>query len=190
MVFNLFCPMRRKLLKALLLTMLPASMSLAQEAAPSDQVAAIFPQGVDWNNATPEQMYSAIYNAVKNNPDATLDIVQSSLNNIERTGRYPRAGNGGGKEVIEDDGQPRTFEDMALEVGKAATAANPAMTQSIANLINGLVPTLPTQMIVDSITGAQPPPTDPGGSGGGGTPGIFLPSGSGGGGGGGGIPSS
>lgn len=180
-----------KLLLALLLLATPVAMSQAQEAAPSDEVAALFPQGVDWNNATPEQMYSAIYNAVKKNPDATLDIVQSSLNNIERTGRYPRAGNGGGKEVVEeDDGQPRpprTLEDMALEVGKAATAANPAMAQSIANLINGLVPTLPPQVIMDSINGAQPPP-DTGGGGGGG-PGIYLPSG-GGGGGGGGTPSS
>lgn len=185
--------MLRIFLSALLVVVLPVAMSQAQEAAPTDEVAALFPQGVDWNNATPEQMYSAIYNAVKKNPDATLDIVQSTLNNIERTGRYPRAGNGGGKEVVEeDDGRPRppqTFEDMALEVGKAATAANPAMAPSIANLISGLVPTLPPQTVTNAITGAQPPP-DTGGGDGGGTPGVFLPSGGGGGGGGGGNPSS
>lgn len=162
------------------------SPAVGQEAG-SDKVAAMFPRGVDWNNASPEQMYSAIYNAVKNNPDATLDIVKSSLNNIEQTGRYPRAGNGGGKEVIEDNDQPRTFEDMALEVAKAATAANPAMAQAIINTVNSMVPTLPPPTITEAVTGAQPPPES---GGGGETPGVLLPSGSSGGGSGGGTPSS
>jgi len=49
-----------------------------------------FPEGVNWNNATPIQVSEAVFAAVKENPDAALDISAAALKEALQTGRFPQ----------------------------------------------------------------------------------------------------
>lgn len=133
-----------------------------------------FPPGIDWTNATPEQIRQAVFNAVKADPDAAVDIVTSSIESVAQTGRFPRAGETDGKQVL--DPNVDTFEEVSDQIGDAATEANPSMATQIAQAVNNAVG---TTMVTDTSSGGGG-----GGGGGGGAP--PLPGGFGGGGGGGG----
>jgi len=142
-------------------------------AASSQAVSITFPPGIDWGNATPEQIRQAVFDAVKSDPDAAVDIVTSSINSVAQTGRFPRAGETDGKQVLDPD--VTTFEEVADQIGDAATEANPAMATQIAQAVNNSVG---STTVTDTSSGGG------GGGGGGGAP--PLPGGFGGGGGGGG----
>lgn len=139
----------------------------------SHAVSIAFPPGIDWGNATPEQIRQAVFDAVKSDPDAAIDIVTSSIDSVAQTGRFPRAGETDGKQVLDPD--VTTFEEVADQIGDAATEANPAMATQIAQAVNNSVG---STTVTDTSSGGG------GGGGGGGAP--PLPGGFGGGGGGGG----
>jgi hypothetical protein len=48
-----------------------------------------FPEGVNWNNATPDQIADAVFSAVKNHPNAAPEIATASVREVRRTGRFP-----------------------------------------------------------------------------------------------------
>ena len=65
----------------------PAKTALGKRTSSSSEFG--FPEGVDWNNATPDQIADAVFNAVKSNPDAAPDIAVAALHKATRTGRWP-----------------------------------------------------------------------------------------------------
>lgn len=134
-----------------------------------------FPPGVNWNNATPEQIAEAVFTAVKNNPDAAPDLAVNGLQAAAGTGRWNLAGAEDGKQSVDPDGSggDPSLQDIAQVIGDAAKRANPAMAPQIDSAIAGALPGL-----IAGLGG----PGGSGGSGGGGPPPV--PSGFGGGGGG------
>lgn len=135
-----------------------------------------FPPGVDWSTATPEQIDEAIFNAVKNNPDAAADIAVAGLQSAAGTGRWNKVGAEDGKQSVDPDGSSGdpSLEDIASVIGDAAKRANPAMAPQIDSTIAGALPGL-----VAGTTGIGG-----GGDGGGGGGSPPVPGGFGGGGGG------
>jgi hypothetical protein len=131
-------------------------------------VAVAFPPGVDWNNATPEQIRRAVYDAVKADPNSAIEIVSSSINSVAQTGRFPRAGETDGKQVL--DPGVDTFEEVSDQIGDAAAEANPEMAAQIAEAVNSAVggTTTDTSSGGGGGGGGGVPPPLPGGFGGGG----------------------
>ena len=143
-----------------------------------------FPSGVDWSNATPDQISDAVYKAVQENPERAVEIVTAALEAAKGTGRFPSIATSDGKQFVDPDNPNRegTIEDVADRIGNAAKSANPALAPQIDAAVMSSVPT------VTMLPGSG----DGGGSGGGGGTGgsggsVPLPSGFGGGGGGGGT---
>ena len=141
-----------------------------------------FPSGVDWSNATPDQISRAVYEAAQDNPDQVVDIVLAALNTAKSTQRFPSIATSDGKQYVDPDNVNRegTIEDLAERIGNAGKQANPSMAPQIDAAIMSAVPTI---SLLPATTGGS-------GGGGGGTGGsgggsVPLPSGFGGGGGGG-----
>ena len=142
-----------------------------------------FPPGVDWNNATPDQIADAVFNAVKNNPDAAPDIAVAGLESAAGTGRWARTAVQDGKQTADPDGSSGDpgIEDIANVISEAASRANPAMAQQINSAITNSLSSLPPSGGGDGGGG---------GGGGGGGPVAPAPIPGGGGGGGGGSSTS
>ena len=143
-----------------------------------------FPPGVDWSNASPEQIREAVFAAVKENPDDAIEIVQAAMENVQKTGRFPNEGAGDNKQVIDPDDGIVTLPEVAEQIAQGAIQANPAMAAMITQAVNNAVASAPITQPGATQT------TDGGGTdGGGGTSGggvpPALPGGFGGGGGGG-----
>jgi len=100
------------------------------------------PFGKSWENATPEDIRQAVLEAVKRNPDRAPELVQAAIQSVALTGRFPASGAADSKQVIEDDGNGETsLEELAAMIGAAATEANPAMTDAIAQAVAGALQT-------------------------------------------------
>ena len=138
-----------------------------------------FPPGIDWNNATPDQIADAVFNAVKSNPDAAPDIAVAGLQSAAQTGRWVRTPVQDGKQTLDPDGSAGNpgIEDIANVITDAASRANPPMTPQISSAVAGALSTLPAG--TGSGGGGS------GGGGGGGAPPAPAPIPGGGGGGGG-----
>lgn len=150
-------------------------------AVGSTQAASItLPPGTNWHTATPDQINEAVFNAVQKNPDKATEIVTEAIEQIAKTGRFPRRGAQDGKQVIEPG--VTSFEDMADQIGQSATRANPSQAAQIAQAVSNAI----------ASTAGTSPEGGGGGSDGGGWDGGSgvpppLPGGWGGGGGGGGT---
>lgn len=167
---------------------LMAGFALMPAAEAQDAPASfVFPPGVDWNNATPDQIADAVFNAVKNNPDAAPDIAVNGLLAANETGRWARPDQGG-KQTVDPDGSsgPPPIEEIANVISDAASRANPAMAPQIRSALTNTVSNLP----VVPPGGGSGPTGDPGGGPGGGAPPAPAPIPGGGGGGGGGSSAS
>jgi hypothetical protein len=70
-----------------------------------------FPEGVNWSNATPDQIIEAVFNAVKNNPDAAPDIATAALENAATTGRWQIQQGSDGKMTA--DPEPNFWRSLA-----------------------------------------------------------------------------
>jgi hypothetical protein len=173
-------------MKSLLLPLLVCFGLLALHSAPAQQFVFTpsFPSGVDWSNATPDQISKAVYEAVQDNPDQAVEIVTAALNAAKNTQRFPSIATSDGKQFVdpENTDPTGTIEDVAQRIGNAAKQANPAMAPQIDAAITSMVPTV-------SMIGGSSGSGGSGGGSGGGTGGsggsVPLPSGFGGGGGGG-----
>jgi hypothetical protein len=129
-----------------------------------------FPPGVDWSNASPEQIREAVFAAVKENPDEAIEIVQAAMENVQQTGRFPNEGAGDGKQVIDPDDGIITLPEIAEQIAQGAIQANPAMAAMITQAVNNAVASAPITQPGATQT------TDGGGTdGGGGTSGGGLP---------------
>lgn len=96
------------------------------------------PFGKSWETATPEDIRQAVLEAVKRNPDRAPELVQAAIQSVRMTGRFPSSGAGDAKQVVEDDGNGETsLEELAAMIGAAATEANPAMADAIAQAVSG-----------------------------------------------------
>lgn len=137
-----------------------------------------FPPGVDWNNASPEQIREAVFAAVKENPDDAVEIVQAAMENVQKTGRFPNVGAGDNKQVIDPDDGIVTLPEVAEQIAQGAIQANPAMAALITQAVNNAVASAPI-----TPPGATQTTDGGGGTSGGGVP-PALPGGFGGGGGG------
>lgn len=144
-----------------------------------------FPPGVDWNNATPDQIADAVFNAVKSNPDAAPDIAVAGLESAAQTGRWARTAGQDGKQTMDPDGSSGDpgIEDIANVITDAASRANPAMAPQIQSAVSNAVSTLPAASGSsgggDGGGGGGAPPAPapiPGGSGGGGGGSTIAPS--------------
>lgn len=108
-------------------------------AVGSTQAASIkLPPGTNWHTATPDQISEAVFNAVQKNPDKATEIVAEAIEQIAKTGRFSRRGIQDGKQVIEPGGV-MGFEDMAEQIGQAATRANPAQSAQIAQAVSNAI---------------------------------------------------
>jgi hypothetical protein len=166
---------------ALVLGLMPVFNAQAQESSPKFT----FPPGVDWNNATPDQIADAVFNAVKSNPDAAPEIAVAGLESAAGTGRWVRAAGQDGKQSVDPDGSAGDpgIEDIANVISDAASRANPAMAPQINSAIANSLSSLPPAGSGSSGGGD-------GGGGGGGGPLAPAPIPGGGGGGGGGSSTS
>ncbi len=142
-----------------------------------------FPAGVDWTNATPEQISEAVYNAVKENPDQAVEIVTAAIEASKSTGRFPSIASSDGKQFVDpgNTDPTGTIEDVAQRIGNSAKQANPALAPQIDAAVMSAVPTV---AMLNNLTGSTGGGTSGGGTGGS-TGSVPLPSGFGGGGGGG-----
>lgn len=138
-----------------------------------------FPPGVDWTNATPEQIRQAVFEAVKEDPENAVEIVQAAMEMVQQTGRFPNSGAADGKQVVDPDDGIVTLPEIADQIAQGAIQANPALAMQITQAVNSAVASAP-------VTQTSTSQTDGGGTdGGGGTGAPALPGGFGGGGGGG-----
>jgi hypothetical protein len=163
-------------LLALLLGLMPVFTSQAQESSPEFA----FPPGVDWNNATPDQIADAVFNAVKSNPDAAPEIAVAGLQSAAGTGRWVQTAAQDGKQSVDPDGSAGNpgIEDIANVISDAASRANPAMAPQINSAITNSLSSLPPGGSGSSGGGG-----DGGGGGGGPVAPAPIPGGGGGGGG-------
>ena len=161
---------------ALVLGLMPVFNAQAQESSPKFT----FPPGVDWNNATPDQIADAVFNAVKSNPDAAPEIAVAGLESAAGTGRWVNTASQDGKQSVDPDGSAGDpgIEDIANVISDAASRANPAMAPQINSAIANSLSSLPPAGSGSSGGG------DGGGGGGGGGGGVPIPILGGGGGGG------
>lgn len=148
-------------------------LSLASSASAQFVFTPEFPSGVDWTNATPDQISEAVYNAAKANPDSAVDIAAAAINAAKATQRFPSIATSDGKQYAdpENTDPTGTIEDVAQRIGNAAKQANPALAPQIDAMIVGLVPTI-TMLPTGTTSGVTPT--------GGGTstgPGVPLPGG-------------
>jgi len=137
-----------------------------------------FPPGVDWNNATPDQIADAVFNAVKSNPDAAPDIAVVGVQSAAQTGRWALPASQDGKQNVDPDGSSGDpgIQDIANVIADAASRANPAMAPQINSAVASALSTLPAGTGSGgggsgggSGGGAPPAPAPiPGGGGGGG----------------------
>jgi hypothetical protein len=140
-----------------------------------------FPSGIDWSNATTDQISESVYQSAKADPDQALQIAVDALNAAKSTQRFPSVVSmSDGKQVVDPSG---SIEELARRIGEAAKQANPALAPQIEAAMTSGVPT------IGLLTGTDPSTSSLGGDGGsgGGTTGggVPLPGGFGGGGGGG-----
>jgi hypothetical protein len=174
-------------MKSLLLPLLVCFGLLATHSVPAQQFVFTpsFPSGVDWSNATPDQISEAVYKAVKDNPEQAVEIATAALNAAKNTQRFPSIATSDGKQFVDpENADPTgTIEDVAQRIGNSAKQANPALAPQIDAAIASIVPT------VGMLAGLPGGGSGSGGGSGGGTGGsggsVPLPSGFGGGGGGG-----
>jgi hypothetical protein len=126
---------------ALVLGLMPVFNAQAQESSPKFT----FPPGVDWNNATPDQIADAVFNAVKSNPDAAPEIAVAGLESAAGTGRWVRTAGQDGKQSVDPDGSAGDpgIEDIANVISDAASRANPAMAPQINSAIANSLSSLP-----------------------------------------------
>jgi hypothetical protein len=167
---------------ALVLGLMPVFNSQAQESSTEFG----FPPGVDWNNATPDQIADAVYNAVKSNPDAAPEIAVAGLQSAAGTGRWVQTAAQDGKQSVDPDGSAGDpgIEDIANVISDAASRANPAMAPQINSAIANSLSSLPPGGSGSSGGGGE------GGGGGGPVAPAPIPGGGGGGGGGSSTPST
>jgi hypothetical protein len=167
---------------ALVLGLMPVFNSQAQESSTEFG----FPPGVDWNNATPDQIADAVFNAVKSNPDAAPEIAVAGLESAAGTGRWVQTAAQDGKQSVDPDGSAGDpgIEDIANVISDAASRANPAMAPQINSAVANAVSSLPPGGSGSSGGGGE------GGGGGGPVAPAPIPGGGGGGGGGSTTPST
>jgi len=153
---------------------------VTSSVAQTDSPAFGFPPGVDWNNATPEQVVQSVFDAAKNNPDAAADVAAAGVLAAAQTGRWPREGSQDGKQTTDPDGSggDPTIEDVA---GMIADAAKQAKSRhGAADSTQRLPGLLPPCLWVGALGGSGPAgtgdsgggtaPPSPAGFGGGGGP--------------------
>jgi len=172
-------------MKTLLLALL-TSVGLVLSSYPSlaQQVPTTlaFPSGVDWSNATTDQIAEAVFQSAQQNPDQALQVAVDALNAAKATQRFPSLASYDGKQSADQRPDPQgTIEELAQRIGDAAKQANPALASMIDTALLTAVPG------IGLLTGTD---GSAGGSGGGvgttGGGGVPLPGGFGGGTGGGG----
>lgn len=114
-----------------------------------------FPPGVNWDNATPEEIYNLVFSNAKANKEETLAIVQTAIQKLRESNRFPMDGASGGKQVVEDNNQLQTLEDMTAMVAEAATRAWPDLAPDIAAVAAREVPTAAVK-VVEAVTKESP----------------------------------
>ena len=170
-------------MKTLLLALL-TSIGLVLSSYPSlaQQVPTTlaFPSGVDWSNATTDQIAEAVFQSAQQNPDQALQIAVDALNAAKATQRFPSLASYDGKQSADQRPDPQgTIEELAQRIGDAAKQANPALASQIDTALLTAVPG------IGLLTGTDGS-VDGGGGGGTTGGGVPLPGGFGGGTGGGG----
>ena len=173
-------------MKTLLLALL-TSIGLVFSSYPSlaQQVPTTlaFPSGVDWSNATTDQIAEAVFQSAQQNPDQALQVAVDALNAAKATQRFPSLASYDGKQSADQRPDPQgTIEELAQRIGDAAKQANPALASQIDTALLTAVPGIGLLTGTDGSAGGSD------GGGGGGTTGggVPLPGGFGGGTGGGG----
>lgn len=170
-------------MKTLLLALL-TSIGLVFSSYPSlaQQVPTTlaFPSGVDWSNATTDQISEAVFQSAQQNPDQALQVAVDALNAAKATQRFPSLASYDGKQSADQRPDPQgTIEELAQRIGDAAKQANPALASQIDTALLTAVPG------IGLLTGTDGS-VDGGGGGGTTGGGVPLPGGFGGGTGGGG----
>jgi hypothetical protein len=69
----------------------PPKAANAKTVKKSWDPASYFPEGVTWENVSPDQVSEAVFAAVVANPDRAAEIAANGFGNAMRTGRFPIA---------------------------------------------------------------------------------------------------
>lgn len=151
---------------ALLAFFVPLLSSNAQD----EPVEFRFPPGVDWNNATPDQIADAVFNAVKANPDAASEVAALALQYALQTGRWPVLAEEDPQNPASANGPVSvpTVNDIANLISDAASRANPAMAPQIQAAVSRTIATLAPAIAQTLDAGDGKRTVDPDGSSGGG----------------------
>jgi hypothetical protein len=87
------------------------TLAVTRKAAkPSDKIARLFPPGVDWSNATPEQISEVVSGAVKSDPDNAVEILTTALDSLEKTGRFPVLSSSEAKQSVDPEPKRTLFD--------------------------------------------------------------------------------
>jgi hypothetical protein len=142
-----------------------------------------FPSGVDWSNATTDQIAEAVFQSAQQNPDQALQVAVDALNAAKATQRFPSLASYDGKQSADQRPDPQgTIEELAQRIGDAAKQANPALASQIDSALLTAVPGIGLLTGTDGSAGGSDGGGGVGTTGGG----VPLPGGFGGGTGGGG----
>lgn len=77
--------------------------AVAKSANKSSNLSSYFPEGVTWENATPEQISEAVFAATKADPDRAAEIAVVAIKELRGTGRFPLMSSGDAKEYVDPE---------------------------------------------------------------------------------------
>lgn len=97
----------------------PSAVGLSKTATPGERLKHFFPPGVDWSNASPDQISEAVYAAVKSDPENATDIVTTAMDGARQSGRFPKLTSTDGKTLV-DPAPKRTLFDVLFAKKRSA----------------------------------------------------------------------
>ena len=105
-------------------TATPSAAGLSKSATPAERLKHFFPPGVDWSNASPDQICAAVLAAVKSDPDGAADVATAALDETTKTGRFPVIKGTDGKQAVDPEPK-RTLFDVLFRKKKRAVTRMP-----------------------------------------------------------------
>jgi hypothetical protein len=81
----------------------PSAAGLSKTATPTERLKHFFPLGVDWSNASPDQISAAVLTAVKSDPENATDIATAAMDGVRQSGRFPKIDSADAKTFVDPE---------------------------------------------------------------------------------------
>ena len=91
---------------------MPSAAGLSKTATPTERLKHFFPPGVDWNNATPDQISAAVLAAVKSDPENATDIATAAMDGAQQSGRFPKIDSADAKKSVDPEPKRTLFDAL------------------------------------------------------------------------------